>query len=456
MALINWKHLPVDSLNGVRSNELKLLSELSSKDHQNDEGLSAFIKWLEDPLADAGELPELPSDEDGVDLDAVEVQSLPRTTRDQIMVHGGAFEKFLQENTAEDCVTMPSWKLNEYLWYYYFGLKKKNGDNYAPATLVCIRAGIQRYFNLVKNRKISLVNGTDFDSANRMLKVKVREFHSSGGVTTQYKPINEGDLEKIRDYFDRSTGEKLQDEVLFTILYAFGERGQEHLKQMRLKGFLQDKTDADGNPYLELPAMATKNQSADPTRCKDDVRKQARLYGEQRDLVLRYAALLPENTKDNTFFPKPLANDHSTGRHRFSDKMIRGLNWMAGFIQQLSRKCNLTRVYSNHCIRVTRISDLRDAGHDMSDIMCITGQKSERTVRRYLSHKRDGAVRAASTAISSALKRAAEQHEKTANEHSVATNSTTASYASVEVTEVAQEMRVKQGMFSVFLSNAYN
>uniref|UniRef100_A0A1I8JF78 WD_REPEATS_REGION domain-containing protein n=1 Tax=Macrostomum lignano TaxID=282301 RepID=A0A1I8JF78_9PLAT len=52
----------------------------------------------------------------------------------------------------------------------------------------------------------------------------------------------------------------------------------------------------------------------------------------------------------------------------------------------------------------TKISlDLESAGHSMSEIMAITGQKSESTVRRYLAVKRDKSLQQCSDAVSRAL-----------------------------------------------------
>ena len=98
---------------------------------------------------------------------------------------------------------MPNNTLNQYLRFYYYRLKRKDGQPYSPASLICIRAGIQRYMNIILKIPVNIVTNDDFQSANRMLRVKVREFMQSGGDVKQFEPIEEGDLSKIRAYFDR-------------------------------------------------------------------------------------------------------------------------------------------------------------------------------------------------------------------------------------------------------------
>ena len=61
-----------------------------------------------------------------------------------------------------------------------------------------------------------------------MLKYKVKEFINSGDQIRSYVSIEEADVDKIRQYFDRTSVQKIQDEVIFAVLLAFGECGQEH------------------------------------------------------------------------------------------------------------------------------------------------------------------------------------------------------------------------------------
>ncbi|PAA61609.1 hypothetical protein BOX15_Mlig009749g2 [Macrostomum lignano] len=436
MPLINWKNLPVDSLDGVSSTELDFLSELSAVNHSSDEILGDFIDYLtkietadEAAAVSSVELPEL-SDLPSA-MDVAELESLPSTTREHMFLYGKMFVEFLKKHGAVDVSVISDSRLAEFLRFFYFCLKKSDGSCYSPATLVCIRAGVQRYSTLVLKRRTNIISSDEFATANRMLRVKVRHFHADGGTVNQHEPIEEGDLQKMRAYFDRSTAERLQDEVLFTLLYVLGERGQEHLSSLKQVGTLQEEVDADGNPYLALPPLKTKNQTSDPTKCKGNQRKQSRIYGAQRELILHYQSLLPQNS--SSFFPRPLTNN-SGGQIRFSATQVRGVNWLAAFMKHVSSVCNLSKQYTNHCIRVTRIADLFDKGMPMGEIMAVTGQRSESTVRRYLARKRDRTLRKVATAVSDNL--AAPTDATT----SATTSATVMQQAQVDLRSVQQPM----------------
>ena len=103
----------------------------------------------------------------------------------------------------------------------------------SPATLVCIRAGIQRYLGGAPvNRPMDIIRDTQFRSANNMLKVVGTLYLRNGGRTRSYRSIQDADLQKLSRYFDRSGPQRLQEEVAYNILYYYGERGREAFQQL--------------------------------------------------------------------------------------------------------------------------------------------------------------------------------------------------------------------------------
>jgi hypothetical protein len=68
--------------------------------------------------------------------------------------------------------TIPVDALAQYLRFFYSQLRTQKGGYFSPATLVCIRAGLQRYLaGAPHNRPINIISGPDFAQANTMLKV---------------------------------------------------------------------------------------------------------------------------------------------------------------------------------------------------------------------------------------------------------------------------------------------
>ena len=70
---------------------------------------------------------------------------------------------------------IPITALDTYLRYFYSELKAKEGGFYAPASLVCIRAGIQSLFSL--NRPdVNIISDQRFIKASRMQKTMVARY----------------------------------------------------------------------------------------------------------------------------------------------------------------------------------------------------------------------------------------------------------------------------------------
>ena len=70
-------------------------------------------------------------------------------------------------------------------------------------------------------------------------------------------------------------------------------------------------------------------------------------------------------------------------------KMRVGENKLASFMTDLSHEANLSRVYTNHCIRVTGATNLSRAHFSAHQIMSITGHKSVNSLAIYQRVKDD-------------------------------------------------------------------
>ena len=55
-------------------------------------------------------------------------------------------------------------------------------------------------------------------------------------------------------------------------------------------------------------------------------------------------------------------------------------NPMARFMSNISKKCNLSRVYTNHCITVTGATILTRMKFSASEVMSVTGHTNTRKV----------------------------------------------------------------------------
>lgn len=65
------------------------------------------------------------------------------------------------------------------------------------------------------------------------------------------------------------------------------------------------------------------------------------------------------------------------------DNVAVGKNTLGGMMAKISQVCNLSKRYTNHCIRSTCITALDDNGIETRHIMGLSGHKSESAVRAY-------------------------------------------------------------------------
>ena len=129
------------------------------------------------------------------------------------------FKKFLiKANLNPNFETLRREVLADYITWFYTSLRTRNGHFYAPATLLCIRAAIQRHLRTFQGgNKCNIVTDPAFSEANKSLRNMVVAFSCSGGKIKHYNAITPQDLHKIWNHFDRSTPVILQEEVIFLV-----------------------------------------------------------------------------------------------------------------------------------------------------------------------------------------------------------------------------------------------
>lgn len=279
------------------------------------------------------------------------------------------------------------------------------------------------------NREINILTGDDFRRANGVLKGMVGKYLSTNTMkTTSYDRIHPNDFETILNYFvvNSSTSINcLQEEIIFNILWFFQLRGRENLRfvflQCRFRWFIITKVyfvkknlytcrfltknsfafanDGDGREYCYIQInMIHKNVKASLSSKEFSDLKQARMYSsDNRDpvqLFKTYLSMLPAETKDDCLFPL------ITKTGKFSTSSCMGKDTLGNLMNRLSKKLNLSKPYVNHCLRVTGINKMHEAGMSNEAIAAVTGHKSAASVQRYIRTS-DKHLRTASSCLSS-------------------------------------------------------
>ena len=131
--------------------------------------------------------------------------------------------------------------------------EEEEEEDYHNSTMKCIKAALNRYFR--QKRGVDITSGYQFIEANEMFKALQKKGKNEGcGEIENKKAISEEDYKKLREYFKRkmhenSTPKKLQEVVLFNIIYYMGRRGLENLRYMTKETF-KIARDPDGRRYI--------------------------------------------------------------------------------------------------------------------------------------------------------------------------------------------------------------
>ena len=93
-----------------------------------------------------------------------------------------------------------------------------------------------------------------------------------------------------------------------------------------------------------------------------------------------------------------------------------GKNTLSNMMPEISRNGNLPKVYTNHCVRATSITELDNAGVEARHIMRASGHNSEASIRSYACHLTENKARQMSNHLSEPLFKDYEEENKTAND----------------------------------------
>lgn len=225
-----------------------------------------------------------------------------------------------------------------------------------------------------------------FNKSNRMLIAVLKKQKEAGqDRTTHFSRISQADMDIINSpsSFDLNNAEELQQKVFFDIQLQFGRRGRENVRNLR-KDFFKLKRDEAGQEFFEMSYNElTKNhrdihESAEP---------RGRIYetGQQNcpvNSIKKYLSKL-EPSCDSLYTKAVKRKGFDPLSTTWYTKCPLGHNKIGDFMKTISKRLNLSQVYTNHCIRATCVNILAENGVEARNIMRITGHRCESSLRSY-------------------------------------------------------------------------
>ena len=323
-------------------------------------------------------------------LRMIQSSAIPPSTAYQQRKWTNEFISFLEKNNRRtDFQNMCKRDIATSLSYFYSQLKTKKNQYYAPASLNCIRAALYRYFMSpsLSSLNINIIEDKEFHDCNLTLKGMAKKFYDNGGTIKCYNAIEKSDMDILRTYFNRSTPERLQEEVYFIIEYYLGTRGREWIKFLkRDEIFLQ--ADSKGREYFHFPNLQSIQKNDQPTisNNKND-KQQERIYAYSNPETCPVQAIktllnkLPENSSSLFYYKRK--NWKETG-FWYNPNLPIGINTVGSMMKTISKSAELSKIYTGHCVRSTVITSMFNIGASVADIKCVSGHKSDNSVDRYV------------------------------------------------------------------------
>ena len=356
---------------------------------------------LEDDLSnEIGEEPPAKKARFGVVADhqmtSMEGEAVPATTKCTTKTWVAVFEAYLQEKGIRlDLKTVEAEKLASILRQFYVEVRRQDGSTYQRASLMGIRAALQRHIRSRPTGRtdLDLIQGKEFVEANRMLDAYLKHLAKEGQLQPpQHKePLTKEDLEKCLNYFyekAESDPRVLTQAVWFFITYHFALRAKEVQENMKTSHLLFTKV-GDVEVVKLATEYRTKNHQgglrSSENSCSEGQVQDPR---QIRLIKLLISKLHPET---DYLYMKARADAKWTKEAAVWYTQCKlGHNLIARFMPALSVQLSLSNRYTGHCLRVTATQNLCNAFVPNQHVMKITGHRNEASLRSYNARSTEG------------------------------------------------------------------
>ena len=298
------------------------------------------------------------------------------------------FRQFCEGRGQEkviDWKTVSGEVLSPLLAAFYVDAKTQDGSPFSKNSLKAARGALQRHLSTA-GQTINIFNDQIFSRANKVLDGVLKQRKKDGlERQVQHKaPISEADWKLLQEYFsgidDTNDAVKLTYYVWFHLTLHFCLRGgemQAAIKKDDLVFFT-----VDGKEILKLgPSYMSKNHQGG-LRGTDWSSAGVIEDPQQIAAIKRYVSKLHPDV-DRIFQRAMGKRELSNETPCWFAKSALSHNLLSTMMKRLSSAAGLSQPYTNHCVRSTSITHLKQAGIQYHQICSVSGHRNVQSLEAY-------------------------------------------------------------------------
>ena len=316
----------------------------------------------------------------------------------------------LQMNIQVSLEEMSDAELDHHLRSFYASARKQNGEDYTRSSLLSFRNSIERYLNNPPiNRGIRLSGNQEFTSSNKVLEAKIKSLKRDGhGGTVKHKAVIEStDLKKLKQcgVFSPDNPWSLLRNVWFHISLHWCRRGSEGLSRLKKTSFIIRDDGQGTRRYAIMTHDEVSKNHQGGFNEKASSERETRMYETDspvdglKSLELYLAKL---NPSCDALFQYPKRKFIKEDTVWYENRPL-GKNKLQTMMSTISELAQLSKKYTNHCVRATAITLWSDNDIPGRHIISISGHTNEQSLAHYNRRPSTSQLKVCSDILAEAL-----------------------------------------------------
>lgn len=287
------------------------------------------------------------------------------------------FYETLQNPSSSSYETLSPSQLNDLLERFYLSVRTKDNNEFKSTTMRTLRHNLSRA--LKSSHAVDIINDTAFTTSNTVLQNKFKQLKTIGkGSVQHHADITQADLKIIVGVLSPDNPTELQLLTWFYLQLYFCRRGVENQATL-LKDHYSVLLIGDKKCIVQKHDELTKNHRENDTqRATGGIIAELQKHEKCPVAIFeKYQSKLNENCP--YLWQLPIAQSLPNGPW-YGKKT--GINSIKAYMKKISEICNLSTIYTNHCVRATTCTLLAPTYSDI-DIQSVSGHKSLSGLAQY-------------------------------------------------------------------------